>query len=658
MPRILTALLGCLGLCVSTLSLAAAPPAAAFGQTPAMEFVALSPSGNLLAWLEHSSGQPLIQIYDLEKSAVRKRLAAPPKATVRDLSWFDEETLFVSASMAQRWEVRGPTYEWFRTISVNITSGDSNILLHNQGDLHNVTASRLLSMRTSKPKKVIMSSWNWSALNYRQSTGSRIAGGRKDEGWTYDLYEVDTVSGEPRLLDRGTPFTNMWVVDADGQPVARSEWRADRSIFSLLHRRENGWSEIFRSDSGEAPVVLGIASDGSGVLMRAGLNRPYRAIWRVPFDGGAPVMVIGDDRSDIGGLIRDPYSQAIVGAWSTGAEPQILWLDDKARNRAASLQKTFGGKQTDLLGRSMDGTRALVSVASHATPAIYYLIDYRKGTADTVGEEYPSLVNVPLGEVRELTYKARDGYEIPAFVTLPSGAGDKQLPMVVLPHGGPEAHDVRSFDWLAQFLASRGYVVLQPQFRGSTGYGEEHRKAGYRQWGRLMQDDVTDGVKALIEQGIADPKRVCIVGASYGGYAALAGVAFTPELYACAVSINGISNLPALLSFEEVQGGAESDSVSYLKNHIGPKTSPEVIEKSPARAAANVRAPVLLLHGVNDSVVPVAQSREMSSALKSHAKVHTLIELPGEDHWLSRSDSRTRVLTEIEAFLAAYLRGS
>jgi dipeptidyl aminopeptidase/acylaminoacyl peptidase len=335
-----------------------------------------------------------------------------------------------------------------------------------------------------------------------------------------------------------------------------------------------------------------------------------------------------------------------------------LWLDDKARARAESLTKAFGGKQAELLGRSKDGLRALVSVATHATPATYYLIDYSKRTADIVGEEYPSLMNATLGGVRELTYKARDGYEIPAFLTLPADAGDKRLALVVLPHGGPESRDTRTFDWLAQFIASRGYAVLQPQFRGSTGYGEAHRKAGYRQWGRLMQDDVTDGVTAMIEQGVADPKRVCIVGASYGGYAALAGAAFTPELYACAVSINGVSNLPAMLSYAETYGGKESDRVSYWKDHIGLKTSADVISKSPSRAAATVRAPVLLLHGVNDSVVPVAQSREMAKALESLDKPHTFIEIPGEDHWLSRSESRTRVLTEMETFLAKYLQGT
>lgn len=621
-----------------------------------MEFVVLSPSGNLLAWLENSGSEPLINLFDLQNRSNHRRIAAPPNATVRDLSWFDEETLLVDASMASRPNGNGPTYEWFRTISVNVVSGESHILLHTNGDLQNVTGSTLVSTRTSKPKKVIMSSWNWSALNYKQPTASRIVGGRKDEGWTYDLYEVDVRSGAPRLLERGTAFTSGWVVDADGQAIARGEWAAERSTFRLLYRKGKTWSEIFQTDSGESPGVLGMASDGSGVLIRAGLDRAYRAIWLVPFDGSAPRPVISDENSDIGGLIRDPYSQAIVAAWSTGYDPQIFWLDDEAHTRAASLRKTFGGKEATLLGRSTDGTRALVSVASHASPAIYYLIDYKKRTADIVGEEYPALANASLGEVRDLTYKARDGYEIPAFLTLPAGSGDKQLPLVVLPHGGPESRDTRTFDWLAQFLASRGYAVLQPQFRGSTGYGEAHRKAGYRQWGGLMQDDVTDGVKALIERGVADPKRVCIVGASYGGYAALAGAAFTPELYACAVSINGISNLPTMLAFEETYAGKESDLVSYWKDHIGLRTSPEVISKSPSRAAANVRAPVLLLHGVNDSVVPVAQSREMASALKSLEKPHTLIELPGEDHWLSRSDSRTRVLTEMESFLAAYLQ--
>jgi dipeptidyl aminopeptidase/acylaminoacyl peptidase len=656
MARILAGLLGCLCLCVSGLSLAEPPPATAFGRTPTMEFAALSPSGNLVAWLDNGGARPILFIFDLAKSAIRTRIGPPPDATVRGLDWYDDETLLVHGSGAYQPDVSGPTYEWFRTLAFDINTGKSHFLLHTGGTLRNVTGSSLLALRIPKPKTVIMASWDFSLTNYKQPTASRIAGGRKDEGWTYNLYEVDIASGAPKLMESGTPFTAEWVVDNDGQAVARSEWQTNRSSFTVLHRVGRSWDEIFHLESGEAPDLLGITSDGSGILMRAALNRPYRAIWRVPFDGSAPQPVISDEHSDIGGLIRDPYSQAVVAAWSTGADPHILWLDDKAQTRAEGLKRSFGGKQADLLGRSADNMRALVSVSTHATPAVYYVIDYQKHTADILGEEYPALAKVALGDVQELTYKARDGYDIPAFVTTPAGAGDRKLPLVVLPHGGPESRDVRDFDWLAQFLASRGYAVLQPQFRGSTGYGEAHRKAGYRQWGRLMQDDVTDGVKALIEQGKVDPKRVCIVGASYGGYAALAGAAFTPELYACAVSIAGVSDLTAMLYYEENFGGKESDSLSYWKDHIGPATSPDVISKSPAHAAAHVRAPILLLHGLNDSVVPIAQSREMAKELKSANKPYTLVELPGEDHWLSRSETRTRVLTEMDKFLATYLQ--
>jgi dipeptidyl aminopeptidase/acylaminoacyl peptidase len=483
-----------------------------------------------------------------------------------------------------------------------------------------------------------------------------LAGGRKDEGWTYDVYKVDTQSGEPRLVRGGTPFTREWAVDATGEPIARTEWHPDRSRWTLMAGRGATWKEIFATDSGEAPALLGLADDGSGILIRAALDRPHVAIWRVPLDGGAPQMAVGDDNSDIGTLIRDPYSDAILAAWSSGADPKVLWLDDKARARAEQWKKTFGGKSVDLMGRSADGTRSLVAVGTHATPDTYYLVDYKKGTADIVGEEYPALEMVTLGEVREFTYKARDGYGVPAFLTLPPGGADKQLPLVVLPHGGPESRDVRHFDWLAQFLASRGYAVLQPQFRGSTGYGEAHRKAGYRQWGGLMQDDVSDGVKALFEQGVADPARVCIAGASYGGYAALAGATLTPELYACAISINGVSDLPAMLAFQAAHGGEESDSLAYWKDHIGSATDPAVASKSPARNAAGVRAPVLMLHGVDDSVVPVEQSRKMARALKSANKPYTFIELPGEDHWLSSSASRIQVLAEMEKFLAEHLK--
>jgi dienelactone hydrolase len=635
-----------------------APPAVeAFGRVPAIGAVALSPSGRWVAWIDNSGATPMIEVFDLDQRATLKRVNAPSDLKLRGLDWSDDEILLIHGSLSKALNPdapRAPTVEWFRTVAMEVKSGKARILLHRGDSLNLVTGAYLLATHTAKPKTVVMSSWGFSQVNYRQETGTRLAGGRKDEGWTHNLYAVDTVSGEGNLVEMGTPFTDEWILDANGEAAARGEWEAQKRKYTIMHRHDGRWSGIFSMEVASPPDLLGMTRDGSAVLMSAALDRPHIGVWRVPVDGSAPQLALGDDSNDILSAVFDPYSRDVLGGWVGGISPEVRWIDESAGKRAKALQKTFAGKRAFSIGRSADNTRALLAVGSHAAPSVYFLVDFKRGAADIVGEEYPALVEIPLGEVRDLTYKARDGYEVPAYLTLPPAAKAEKLALVVLPHGGPESQDDPSFDFVAQFLASRGYAVLQPQFRGSTGFGVAHRQAGYRQWGKLMQDDVTDGVRAMIEQGIADPKRVCIAGMSYGGYAALAGATFTPELYACAISVNGVSDLPNMLGFERRLGGDDSDAVAYWKEHIGSANSPDVIGRSPARAARNVRSPVLLLHGVDDSVVPVAQSRGMMNALGGNPP-HELIELPGEDHWLSRSATRIRVLTEMERFLAKHL---
>jgi dipeptidyl aminopeptidase/acylaminoacyl peptidase len=286
---------------------------------------------------------------------------------------------------------------------------------------------------------------------------------------------------------------------------------------------------------------------------------------------------------------------------------------------------------------------------------VFYFVDYGAKSAAIINEHYPQLVGAKLASVREFKYSARDEYPLFGYLTVPTDAAEKNLAVVVMPHGGPESRDDATFNYRAQFLASRGYAVFQPQFRGSSGFGAAHAEAGRRQWGLRMQDDVTDGVKALIAQGIADPKRICIVGASYGGYAALAGAAFTPELYACAVSINGVTDLPNFIGYITRQGGDESNALFYWRDHIGPPSDPQVIAKSPARNASGIRAPVLLLHGSEDTTVPISQSQAMARALGAAGKKFQFIELPGDDHFLSSSAMRVRALSELDRFLAPYL---
>lgn len=616
-----------------------------------MSAVVLSPNGKQLAWFDNREDGLAVQVIDMASNTQLQRLRPGSGLKFRSLDWADDDTLLIHSTFTFV-PAHAPEYqhERYGISALNVRDGKSQVLLNNQGS---PAGSELLAMPAATPKKIVMASWDFSRVNYQKELGSRLYGGRKDAGFTYNVYQVDIATGEGKLLSRGTPYTTGWIVDEKGEPVARTEWLADRKRFSVIRRDGLGWTEIYSLESSEPPSARSTTQDGA-ILLIGALGRERSALWRLPIEGGAPQVLAASEQYEITALESDPYSHRVHGAWLGGIEPAIHWIDDKAAKRFEGLRKTFGGNPASLIGRSSDYTRALVYVSPPGKPGTYYLIDYKRGAADIVGELYPELAGEALGEVRFFNYKTRDGYQIPAYLTLPPGKEPKRLPLVVLPHGGPQSRDTADFDWQTQFLASRGYAVLQPQFRGSSGFGVAHAKAGFRQWGGLMQDDVTDGVKAVVEQGVADPHRICIVGASYGGYAALAGAAFTPDLYACAVSINGISDLPAILGYER-SWGKESDAVAYWTDHIGAPTDANVIAKSPARVADRIRAPILLLHGTSDSVVPIEQAQLMENALRTAGKPVKFVELPSEDHWLSRGDSRYRVLTELEKFLGEHL---
>jgi dipeptidyl aminopeptidase/acylaminoacyl peptidase len=257
--------------------------------------------------------------------------------------------------------------------------------------------------------------------------------------------------------------------------------------------------------------------------------------------------------------------------------------------------------------------------------------------------------------VRSIHYAARDGLDIPAYLTLPPGVTDPSgLPLVVLAHGGPASRDVAGFDWWAQALASRGYAVLQANFRGSTGYGRAFLEAGYGEWGRKMQTDLSDGVRWLAAEGIIDPARVCIVGASYGGYAAMAGLTLDSDVYRCGVSVAGVSDLRRMVNWEAEQARHKNNqTVRYWNRFMGAaRLNDRALDAlSPAFLAASVDSPLLLIHGRDDTVVPIEQSRVMAEALRRAGKPVEFVELPGEDHWLSRSATRQQMLAETVRFL-------
>jgi dipeptidyl aminopeptidase/acylaminoacyl peptidase len=634
----------------------AAPPVEANGSLEAVSMVRINPKGERLAWVVNDSKSTQVTVLDLATRQTLRNFQVEPGFKVRDIAWADDDKLLfaVSATLTskrRRWPSR---LELLRWLAGDVASGELRILI-TEGNKRVLGGSQLVRRHVDRPETLVMSSWDFAPQNQGTEIGTRLGGKRRDSGYELNAFEISTRDGKSKLLESGTPFTAEWLADARGRAVVRSEWNAEFKRFSVLAKDGASWKRILEVENGGDSYLAGLIENDSAVAVVSRNGGPRSTLWAVPLNGSPARKLIDEPAMDVEGLILDPYDDRPVGVRMSGADFPYRWLDPAVEKRYASLDKLFAGRVPTIIGRSADNRKVIVQVEGMSAPPVYYLIDYNTKKADIVGEQYPGLVDQPQGTVRKFEYKARDQYSLFGYLTIPAGAPEKSLPLVVLPHGGPESRDRADFDWWSQFLASREYAVFRPQFRGSTGLGDEHRLAGRGQWGLRMQDDVTDGVKALIDQGIADAKRICIAGASYGGYAALAGAAFTPELYACAISVAGVSDLGEMLAHDEKLEGEESDAFYYWRESIGRRDDPRIAQKSPARFAGNFRAPVLLIHGSNDSVVPFNQSQMMANALKSAGKPHQLVTLDSEDHWLSSSVTRVRLLKEMEKFLVASL---
>ncbi|HEX2763061.1 MAG TPA: S9 family peptidase, partial [Allosphingosinicella sp.] len=319
----------------------------------------------------------------------------------------------------------------------------------------------------------------------------------------------------------------------------------------------------------------------------------------------------------------------------------------------AKIDKTFPGKVNRIINRSDDGDSVLIWSGSAEDPGSYYVFDRKAKRMNLFASPYDALVGKTFSPVKAVRYTARDGLSIPAYLTLPAGRPAKNLPLIVMPHGGPFIRSSYAFDPWAQFLASRGYAVLHPNFRGSTGYGRAFVERGYGQWGAAMQDDLDDGLAWLASEGIADPKRVCMMGASYGGYAALWAAVRNPGLYRCAISYAGVTDVRAMLKYDSKSMFASRYSKLWRQKVQGEERR-DLAAISPLQQAKRFAIPVLIGHGELDSNVPVDQGKKLIAALaKQHVAVESVI-YPKEGHGFERSEDARDFLKRTEAFLARH----
>jgi dipeptidyl aminopeptidase/acylaminoacyl peptidase len=350
-------------------------------------------------------------------------------------------------------------------------------------------------------------------------------------------------------------------------------------------------------------------------------------------------------------LIYDDASHKLIGGYKLIEDDGVYTFVDAAlQARWDAIKRAYPGAIVTLQSMSEDLTRFVVKVESPVDPPAFALVDVKTRHATWVAKEYEGLKAADMNPVKPVAFKAKDGLDLTGYLTPPVGRDAKAPPLVVFPHGGPHSRDEPGFGWWAQAMASRGYAVLQVNFRGSSGLGWDFQAKGFGEFGRKMQTDLSDGVRYLAAQGVIDPKRVCIVGASYGGYAALTGATLDTGVYRCAASIAGISDPRKMLTWENSRDpDGASDNTRFWTRYMGDASTLDQI--APITHIDRVTIPILLVHGKDDTVVAYQQSQMMADALTKAGKPYEFVTLKAEDHWLSRGATRLEMLQAVVAFL-------
>ena len=633
----------CLFALVAT-PMASGAPLEAYGRLPVLDDLAISPDGKQLAYVTSFQGSTAVVVYAIDSAKI---VAGVNLKTlkVRDLRWPDNDNVLITTSSSAPMEyVQSPAQELSVAQIYNVSSKTIHPLLEGEQDSLNVLQGRL-------ENRIV----NGRTIIYVR--GIHFVNGRGVLTlFTVELNPSDPALNRIKIVELGTQASAGWIVGDSGDVVASIEYHEGDHHWILNRRQDDHWIQAYDVVAPiDRPSVEGLGPDGHSLILHTyeGANYVTKKISLV--DGS--IAADTDSEASAGYPLVDPVSGQLAGHISIGAGFKYTFFSKADQAAWNSIVAAFAGQTVQLYSWSADRKRVIVLVDGPQVGSEYEMVDLNTGLAKLIGPAYQDIGAPDVAEVKFLTYTAADGRKIPAYLTLPSGRAHANLPLVVLAHGGPTAQDRPSFDWWAQALASRGYAVLQPQFRGSAGFGWEHLVAGFGQWGRKMQTDLSDGVRYLAGQGTIDPKRVCIVGASYGGYAALAGATLDRGVYRCAVADAGVSDPRGMLSWtRDRQTASDSIALRFLTRFMGVEKydDPRLSEISPLDHAAAADVPILLIHGTSDTIVPISQSEAMESTLRAAGRPVSFVKLDSEDHWLSRSETREQMLQATVAFLEKY----
>lgn len=568
----------------------------------------ISPTGKYLAVRYKDGTQVKLAILDLKKDKVASSLAWGKWQHIEDVQWVsDDRFIFTSSEVHGYLDTKGGPPSLYA----------ANANGHDRRELFRVRRSgfQILSLLPNDPDYILIGKYHYADNGRVKANKINIHDGRL-------IYLDDQPVGARGLLADNSGKLRFAYAYHE-----KDDEQFGKGTLSLHYKKlgSDQWQglELKGYKKGDSVSLLGFDQSNRYAYFSADLGSPRSAVYSLDTETGKQTKLLSDKSVDINNAIHG--RKGVIGFAYEPGRPVYAYLGNShAVQLRKSLQAAFPDQVVYISSFTGDGSKAVVKVASDRDPGKFFLLDTKTMQLKYLAAVQPQIDAKAMASMKPITLKARDGLTLHGYLTLPQGSDGKNLPMIVNPHGGP--HGVRDY-WgynpEIQFFASRGYAVLQVNFRGSGGYGEDFLEAGYRQWGRKMQDDVTDATRWAIKQGIADPKRICIYGGSYGGYAALMGVVREPHLYQCALGYAGVYSLP--LMYDRGDTHRSEYGERYLKHVLGTDEK-ELEANSPAFNADKIQVPIMLAHGTDDIRVPLAQYDAMAAALKKAHKpfIHIL----------------------------------
>jgi dipeptidyl aminopeptidase/acylaminoacyl peptidase len=477
----------------------------------------------------------------------------------------------------------------------------------------------------------------------------------------HDVYQIDISTGSRTLVQQNDTEIADWVFDRSGTLRIGLHTTADGTT-QIFNIGPNGMTLMWSCSSEETVQPFCFHKDGIRLYMATnkGTDVDLSRLVLLNTTTGEEEVVESDPENevDFGAPLFSPATDDLVATLYEGDKERLYFTNEEWEQDFQRLKTKLPHSEIDLVSSSKDESLWIICARSDVDPETAYLYNRKNHQLDFLYKALPHLPSEHLSPMTPISYTARDSFTIHGYLTTPKGLKPENLPLVVMPHGGPWARDTWGYDRNAQLLSNRGYAVLQINFRGSTGYGKKFLNAGNKQWGDAMQNDITDGIEYLIHQGIVDAKRVAIFGGSYGGYATLAGLAFTPNVYAAGISYVGPSNLLTLLkSFPAYWASGKS----YMDERVGNPQNPEDIDRlkrqSPLFSAQNITAPLLVVQGANDPRVKKAESDQIVIALRTLGRDVEYIVAPDEGHGFACVENKMALAVAMEKFLAKHLGG-